>query len=149
MDAQTQNLYTAEQMLRRLMDRQFDAPLVTVAGSTVAVPLDRKFASLESIQRYVDGIVPGLRVRARKGADAAHYHWGEIAVPMMREGRWAQREIVILHEIAHHLSQGENHGPRFAGAFLDLVEQYIGFEAAFILRVNFDQAGVRVASLTS
>ncbi len=46
------------------------------------------------------------------------------------------REVVILHEIAHHLTPGgDAHGLKFRAAFLHLVTEIIGPEAGFALRV--------------
>ena len=51
-----------------------------------------------------------LTVRARRGVTAAHYEnaagAGTIAVPDRRPADWAMRELVVLHEVAHHLQPG-------------------------------------------
>jgi putative metallohydrolase (TIGR04338 family) len=146
-DSQRSQVYAAEQELRRMLDRQFDFPTVSIAGSTLTLPTELKFADLDSIQRYVSTISPGLTVRERKADSHAHYSQNTIAIPLMRTrtGKmpWAAREIVVLHEVAHHLAQGDQHGPAFTQAFLDLVLQQMGPEAQFLLRVLFHQEGVR------
>ena len=81
------------------------------------------------MQRYVDDVlalptvrrqwpeVAPLRVRARRAATAAHYEnrdgAGVIAVPDVGTADWAMRELVVLHEIAHHLCDAAT-GARFA-----------------------------------
>ena len=61
----------------------------------------------------------------RRGVTAAHYERRPttargVAVPDGRT-RWALRELVVLHEIAHHLCDAEPpHGPEFVATFCDL-----------------------------
>ena len=88
-----------------------------------------------------------LTVRARRGATAAHYErfddGAAIAVP---DGRstWALRELVVLHEIAHHLCDAEPpHGPEFVATFCELAEAVMGPEVGHVLRVVYAKEGVR------
>jgi putative metallohydrolase (TIGR04338 family) len=77
----------------------------------------------------------------------AHYERpGTIAVPPA--GRWAMRELVLCHELAHHLtfhSAGGGHDPGHGRAFVDtyvsLVGLVIGAEVGLLLRAGLDQAG--------
>ena len=92
--------------------------------------------------------VGALTVRARRGATAAHYERSDddgaaIAVPD-RGSTWALRELVVLHEIAHHLSDAEPpHGPQFVETFCGLAEAVMGPEVAHVLRVVYAKEGVR------
>lgn len=128
--------YDAEYLLRDMFARE--AP-VSIAGSTLTLPVERKFADLPSIQRYVSRVLPVRTptVRARKGTAKAHY-WAvrnEIAIPETGT-RWAMREIVVLHECAHVLAPaGSKHGPAFQEVFTDLLSQQIGPEAGWLYRV--------------
>ena len=64
----------------------------------------------------------------------------------MPDGRstWALRELVVLHEIAHHLSDADPpHGPEFIATFCDLAETVMGPEVAHVLRVVYAKEGVR------
>ncbi len=88
-----------------------------------------------------------LAVRPRRGVTAAHYEragdGAGIAVP---EGRttWALRELVVLHEIAHHLCAAEPpHGPEFVATFCELAAVVMGPEVAHVLRVVYAKEGVR------
>jgi putative metallohydrolase (TIGR04338 family) len=87
-------------------------------------------------------------VRARRGATAAHYERSDddgaaIAVPD-RGSTWALRELVVLHEIAHHLSDAEPpHGRQFVATFCGLAEAVMGPEVAHVLRVVYAKEGVR------
>jgi putative metallohydrolase (TIGR04338 family) len=66
-----------------------------------------------------------------------------MAVPDRRTN-WALRELVVLHEIAHHLSDAEPpHGPEFTATFCELAEAVMGPEVAHILRIIYAKEGVR------
>lgn len=158
-------VYDAEQLVRKAFDRADDTGVrtVEVLGSRITLPIERRFASVASVQTYVDQVralnwvrttwpraqVPVL-VRERAGDGAADYQpaTATIAVPM-RRGRWAAREFVILHELAHHLGDpvttGPAHGPRFCDRYLELVDGCIGSEAAFLLRMAFSDCGVHLS----
>jgi putative metallohydrolase (TIGR04338 family) len=60
-------------------------------------------------------------------------------------GGWAMRELVVLHELAHHLTPGDQHGSAFVATFVELVAELVGTEAAFLLRSALLDAGVAVA----
>ena len=87
-----------------------------------------------------------MTVRARRGVTAAHYEWtpesAVIAVPD-RQTDWALRELVVLHEFAHHLAQADPpHGPEFVAAFCELAEAVMGAEVGYVLRVVYAKEGV-------
>jgi putative metallohydrolase (TIGR04338 family) len=150
-DPHRATLYEAEAMLAALIDRRADFPIIAAYGSQVVVPDDRKFGDVAAVQRYVDAVLAldwvrrlapdragrPVVVRARAGATKAEYNNAThtIALPTHRVGgRWAMRELVVLHELAHHLSPGVEHGPEYARVLLELVEELIGTEAGFLLR---------------
>lgn len=157
MDRQKSGVYRAEQVLRKVYDR--DVPMIEFYGSNIVLPPERKFGTIESVQTYVDKVL-GLNwvqaqfpnalqrvlVRPRRGQGYAHYSMGEIAVPTTQRAtqvQWAMRELVILHEIAHHFTlHSEAHGKEFARAYVDLVDGIIGHEAGFVLRGLFYSEGV-------
>lgn len=133
-------------------------------GSLLQVPTERRFADIPSVQRYVDAVLgliavvtqwpaaPGVRVRERAGTGRAHYADDVIALPLRGHvgERWAARESVVLHELAHHLVAHSRpgvapHGPEFCGDLVRLVEIVLGPEAALLLRAGFDGAGIPVA----
>jgi putative metallohydrolase (TIGR04338 family) len=86
-------------------------------------------------------------VRARRAATAAHYERSDDAATMAvpdRRMSWALRELVVLHEIAHHLSDAEPpHGPEFVATFCDLAAAVMGPEVGHVLRVVYAKEGVR------
>ena len=160
-DAQRAKVYAAEEFVRTLFDRSAEHgdPVVDFFGTRLTLPPEARFASVQSVQRYVDEVLSQptvrgrwpaaapLRVRPRNGATAAHYQRGvdgaTIAVP---EGRavWALRELVILHEIAHHLADADPaHGSAFVATFCDLAAAVMGPEVGYVLRVVYAKQGVR------
>lgn len=165
-DSQRSRVYDAEALVRRMFDRaeESGARTVELYGSRITLPIERKFASVDSVQTYANRVLAlnwvraqwdratePLTVRARAGTAAAHYETGRavLAVPLHAGGTaWALRELVILHELAHHLepSPGElsAHGPEFCTRYLDLVDGVIGPEAALILRTTLHDCGARI-----
>lgn len=147
--------------MHRLMDRSVDRPSLQVAGSTLTLPAERKFASLESVQRYVDAVLALPRVRAehptraaapitvrrRRGNSQAHYEFtsATLALPMgLGEAGWAMRELVVLHELAHHLCGDAvaRHGPQFRRTLLDLIDAALGPEVRLLLYVTYVDVGI-------
>ncbi len=161
-DFQRSRVYDAEHLVHRIFDRSAEFPVVDVAGSRLTLPVERKFGSIDAVQRYVDGAlalawvaatweraVTPVHVRERSGGVQAHYQRiGSImAVPGYRAGSgWALRELVILHELAHHLAPDieSAHGGPFVDRLLKLVDGIVGPEAALLLRVTMLDVGVRI-----
>lgn len=156
-DSQRGKVYGAQNVLHWLFDSAAKTgnPMVTVNGVTVTLPPEARFACVDSIQAYVTKVMfmPQIearrrftpQVRERRGTTKAHYQGGTIAVPMQREGKWAQRELVILHELAHHLAPGEQHGPGFVSTFIELLGVVMGPEVELIARMVFTDNGVKAA----
>ena len=145
-----------------LFDRaaERESPAVEFFGTQLTLPPEGRFGSVESVQRYVDDVlalpavrqqwpdVAPLSVRARRAATAAHYEnrdgTGIIAVPDPDTADWALRELVVLHEIAHHLCDAEPpHGPEFVATICTLTELVMGPELGHVLRVVYAKEGVR------
>ncbi|MCX2931833.1 TIGR04338 family metallohydrolase [Mycobacterium sp. CVI_P3] len=161
-DSQRSRVYAAEEFVRTLFDRaaQHSSRAIEFFGAQLTLPPEGRFGSTESVQRYVDEVLalpavaarwpaPGpLTVRPRRAAGAAHYEncdgTGIIAVPDRDSADWAMRELVVLHEIAHHLTPtGPAHGPDFVATFCDLTAMAMGPEAGYVLRVVYTKQGVR------
>lgn len=145
-------IYDAERSVQFILDQQFENPLINIARSTIEVPKELKFGDIASVQRYADLVTDRVgctRVKAveqsKRASLRAFYRGGEIHFPV-QSGRWAMRETVVLHEIAHHITEDweDPHGAVFAGNLLDLVETMMGPAAAFIMRVTFHQTGIEV-----
>ncbi len=161
-DDQRGKVYEAEHVVHRIFDRSAEYPVIEIAGSRLALPPERRFGSIGAVQSYADRVlalnwvrggwsraaVP-VRVRERAGSTQAHYERAAavIAVPGYRTGSgWALRELVVLHELAHHLGgSGEAaHGQAFVDRLLGLVDGVIGSEAALLLRITMLDVGVRI-----
>jgi putative metallohydrolase (TIGR04338 family) len=161
-DFQRSRVYDAEHLVHRIFDRSAQYPVIEVAGSRLTLPVERKFGSIDAVQRYVDQLlalawvrqrwarasVPVI-VRERAGAAQAHYQraGSVMAVPGYRSGSgWALRELVILHEITHHLAPEIEiaHGGVFVQRVITLVEEIIGPEAGLLLRVTMMDVGVEI-----
>jgi putative metallohydrolase (TIGR04338 family) len=152
---QRAKVYAAEEFVRTLFDRaaEHGNSVVDFFGTQLTLPPEARFASVSAVQRYVDDVLAHvgadrpLTVRARRGVTAAHYERSDvdatIAVPD-RRSTWALRELVVLHEVAHHLSDAQPpHGPEFVATFCELAEAVMGPEAAHVLRVVYAKEGVR------
>lgn len=162
-DSRRSEVYAAEQFVRTLFDHaaQHSSRAIDFFGEMITLPPEARFASLESVQRYVDEVLalpevirqwpaPGsITVRARRAASAAHYEnhdgAGVIAVPPRTDTGWAMRELVVLHEVAHHLCDGDGpaHGTDFVATFCALAATVMGPEAGHVLRVVYAKEGVR------
>ncbi len=130
--------------------------------------------ALDWVRRRWPAAAEPLTVRERHGASKAHYEpapsgtrseqsgtasdaegrqprrdgTATIAVPVRgSDARWALRELVVLHEIAHHLTGAAlkiGHGPAFTALMLELAGGVMGEEIAFLLRVSWSDLGVAV-----
>jgi putative metallohydrolase (TIGR04338 family) len=161
-DSQRSKVYAAEEFVRTLFDRaaEHGSNAVDFFGTQLTLPPEGRFGSVASVQRYVDDVLalpavrrrwPGvspLKVRARRAATAAHYESrngaGVIAVPDRDSADWALRELVVLHEVAHHLCSAEPpHGPEFVATICTLAQLVMGPELGHVLRVVYAKEGVR------
>lgn len=155
-------VYGAEHQWSAVLDR---GGLVNFHGSHIYVPLQKRFADISSVQRYVDGVLAldsiqeafpnagPVRVRERRGQGKAHYEPSTKTIAIPLEDRMFGRESTVLHELAHHLSVGEGlastpsgtrwHGKEFREAMLFLVSVVLGEPAALLLRAGYHSSGVR------
>lgn len=143
----TRRVYAAENTLLFMLDNGATAHFM---GSSLTLPVERRFGDLDGVRRYLAQVrsrpwghpdTPEPVVRLRKGVTKAHWDNGVIALPdgIGAEG-WAMREVVVLHEYAHHatwFTQGAmGHGRQFQAIYLDLLEHAVGPEAAFVVRAG-------------
>jgi len=151
-DSQRQRVYDAEIRLRELFDvaERIENREVTLDGIRLQLPPEAKFACLSSIQSYVDTVVGRgrVKVRERKGGTRAHYEpWTKTIAISMSGTRWQLREIVVLHELAHHLTRSEHttncaaHGPEFVATFTQLLADTMGPEVGLAYRVLCSHEG--------
>ncbi|MEE9243784.1 MAG: TIGR04338 family metallohydrolase [Mycobacterium sp.] len=155
-------VYGAEHQWSAVLDR---GGLVDFHGSHIYVPMQKRFADIPSVQRYVDGVLTldsirekypnagPVRVRERRGQSKAHYEPSTATVAIPMANRAFGHESTVLHELAHHLSVSEGlpatptgtrwHGAQFRGAMLFLASVVLGEPAALLLRAGYHSSGVR------
>ena len=133
-------------------------------GSHMNVPMQKRFADIPSVQKYVDKVLAleairekypnagPVRVRERRGQGKAHYEPSTATVAIPMENRAFGRESTVLHELAHHLSVSEGlpatrsgirwHGVEFRNAMTFIVSIVLGEPAALLLRAGYHSAGL-------
>lgn len=154
LDPDQNRVYNTEHQLQEVLDRY--PGQVKIAQSIIAPPVERRFGDIPSIQRYVDAVAAKLHIEGMigprltrgtptvvltRGVTQATYNWStnQIRIPDQATDRtlvrWAMRETVVLHEIAHWMTpQGAAHGREFQSALLWLLDTVIGPEAGFVFR---------------
>ena len=162
-DSQRSRVYAAEQFVRTLFDHAAGrgSRAIDFFGDSITLPPEARFGSVASVQLYVDAVLalpvvadrwPGserIAVRPSRASTAAHYEIRDgtavIAVPETGAADWAMRELVVLHEVAHHLNTGGGgaHGPNFVATFCELAALVMGSECGHVLRVVYSKEGVR------
>lgn len=153
-------LYAAEDQWSALLDR---GGTVDFFGSRIDVPMQRRFGDVAAVQRYVDAVLSlasvrsaypdagPVLVRERSGQARAHYEVSGSVIALPMRERWAARESVVLHELAHHCACSVDdesagvrwHGEAFQSAMDVVVVATLGDAAALLLRAGYDSAGVR------
>jgi putative metallohydrolase (TIGR04338 family) len=145
-------VYSAEDQWSEALNR---GGKVDFHGSSIEVPVQRRFGELSAITTYVEwvtelpcvverfGPIEPVAVRARKGQAKAHYEPAEQVIAIPLDTNWAARESVVLHELAHHIvmsrdgAEGPAHGAAFTVTMCALVECVLGPEAALMLRTSY------------
>lgn len=157
-DADRLKVYRAEQQVAGALSTSsgnFD-----FFGSKLFVQPETMFRNLDEIRIYVDDVlrkfemrskqhVSSVVVRERKGNSEAHYEYETKTIAIPTSANWAMRELVILHEVAHHItwertSHVAAHGPEFLKTYLELVTEELGAETGLLLRTAFDAQGLQI-----
>lgn len=119
-----------------------EQPEIVVDGERFTPETEPRFTDPRAAATYVDQVLAHLRdrdrgyagrerlpvrVRARAGNQAAGYErlTTTIALPSYEVGgRWALRGLVVLHELAHHLTEDPEagHGPAWRATYVRLLE---------------------------
>ncbi len=104
-DTQRARVYAAEQFVRTMFDRaaQHSSRVIDFFGTSLTLPPEAKFGSVDSVQRYIDDVVDRVgagpvAVRSRRGATAAHYELvdGKAVIAVPERDTWALRELVVF-----------------------------------------------------
>lgn len=156
-NAHTTKVYQAERMASVILatdDRQ-----VKVAGATLTIEPEKKFGTLDSVQRYVDQVLAFLgredSVTIKPITDRRHkayrvfYSGREQTIYMFDPDVYADApndELVVLHELAHHLTResDDDHGDLFLQAYINLVENVMSPENGLVLRYCYDVNGITI-----
>lgn len=155
-------VYGAEQQWSAVLDR---GGVVDFHGSLINVPVQRRFADIASVQRYVDAVLVldavrerypdagPVRVRERRGQSSAHYEPSRATMAIPLRNRAFGTESTVLHELAHHLSVSAGlpgtpagtrwHGVEYRNTMLFLVTVVLGEPAALLLRAGYHSSGLR------
>jgi putative metallohydrolase (TIGR04338 family) len=151
-------VYKAENVIAAVLAR---GGVFDFHGSTLALPPEYRFSSLEHVQMYVNRVLAfgpvidrfgkllPVQVVPYRGFRHAEYRApNQIAIPV-KDALWAMRELVVCHEIAHHIDyhcyHTAGHGPTFRTALIDLVRMVIAPEAALLLQTEFSDSGLSLA----
>jgi len=151
-DTDRSAVYDAEALVAGMVDRGAE---VRFHGTRLIPEPDRRFGQVADIDRYLRWVrahswgypeTPAPVVRERRGtAKAAWESPGTIAVP---DAAWARRELVVLHEYAHHAvwhtaAPGDTrHSAQFCRVLADLVRNAVGPSTGLLLTDAFFGAGL-------
>ena len=117
--------------------------------------------TLQECQKFVDKVLSRKYILEKHGIQAqrpilvldgrgcrkasATFRHGNRVIKLPR---WARGKYVILHEVAHHLTDLNGHRAEFASCLLDLVRHFLGKESADALQGAFHLRGVKVLGKT-
>ena len=151
--SETRRTYEAEFLVRDMLDTGH----ADLHGRRFDFGVERRFASLENVQDYVQRVLnlnwlraayPAaanpLRVVRSRVINKASCGSGILNMNNSFAGKWQMRELVLLHEIAHHLTPYEAHTAAFRTCFAHLVEEIMSPEAALALRTGWWDLGLAV-----
>lgn len=138
---------------RRTRDSQRSA---VYAWERASFPRMEPMRTVEEVEEYLRPIWRSERGRyglAKRAIPNVHHgHWGQRSALAYVGGntislpRWARTPVVILHELAHLLVDGNRrggaHGPRFVGVFIGLAARHLGLDAEALM-ASADERGVR------
>lgn len=161
-DLSASAIYEAEHQWSAVLDR---GGTIDFHGSQLQVPMQRRFADIPSVQRYVDTVLAldsvrqkypnagPVRVRERRGQSKAHYEPSTATMAIPMGDRMFGRESTVLHELAHHLSVSDGlpatprgtrwHGAEYRDAMLLLAGVVLGEPSALLLRAGYHSSGIR------
>lgn len=127
------------------------------AAEAMSLKKSSEDMTLKECQKFVDKVLARSFVKnnypwnhgqiivhdgRRRRAAGATWRNGSYAILLPK---WARNEFVILHEIAHHLSNSvKGHDYIFADCLLNLVRNVMGKDDALKLQAAFHFKGVKV-----
>ncbi|MFC9434761.1 TIGR04338 family metallohydrolase [Nocardia sp. NPDC057030] len=160
-DIHRSRVYRAEQRLWNLLDDadRTGERIVELSGAPICLPVEKRLPDIEAVAAYLDGVLAlravrrcygraelPLTVRARRGARAhGHYEPATATIAISMHDPRAVRELLLLHELAHHLQppRSSGHGPEFCRVYSDLIHHAMSPQTAGLLRAYLADTGVR------
>jgi len=155
-----EKIYQVEFALRDILDVANEGDRTyRIAGMELTMPVEYKFGELDHIQKYANAVIRDYngrhgtrhkKVRVVEGRKSLHrkayytHSMARITLPQRDRGSWAWRQVVVLHEIAHHLASCHGHGVEFARVMLDLLENYVGPQAGLVYMILLDKEGITI-----
>lgn len=138
-------VYRAEWRFADLLDTPAD--LITVFGTTMPRPIEARFSPEypEHLQLYIDTLLrtpafidryphmKGRRIDVVVSKRLKAKAYAEGSTINMPWAKWAWRESVLLHELAHVVTPEGGHGARFCSNLTWLVSTYMGQQAGWLL----------------
>jgi len=134
------------------VDRPRDNQRARLYRAENEIDAGRALPTVGVMQAYVDGVAATGWFVDRWGDRTFEVRpgYGHKRATANREGvlqmpRWARREMVILHEVAHCVTPESfaAHGSEYAGVFLAIVRRAMGLGPAQALEESFDRHRVR------
>jgi len=138
---------------------------IDLFGSTFPLPQERKFGSIESIELFLKRVAmlssiqdeyPGVKGPkvdpSKKSANGAYPSWSQynpgsetIFIPPHGGGISNQmRELVALHEMAHHVTKVGSHSPKFLKGYHLLIGEVMDPTFAALHKMCVLDAGGKV-----
>jgi putative metallohydrolase (TIGR04338 family) len=113
--------------------------------------VDKILASRYVARRYDDTmrhITMRGGIHVRPGRNGGHatvdYAPGGYFGAVIGLGLWARQPVVVIHEVAHHLTGlWHQHDHHFAATMLDLTRHFMGADPAATLAASYKEHGVR------
>ena len=137
-DNQRQRVYNAEREVNHFYFRQGGEHLETVP--IMQAYLDKLMRSAWFKKNYPGPWEIEVRDgRGRRNACASKVYGYEYRIKMPL---WSRSEMILLHELAHCLTNGHRHGRVFCYHYIALVERQMGKDKAEELRAAFRRHNV-------
>lgn len=147
-----QDVYDAEQYVMDVHERAWldDDHSHPIAGMTLELPRETPLQNMEAVTRYVniaqvnpkvrklsEKPLPVIDVKPSKYVNRSHARRGEkSATIFITDTVRFRREMVVVHELAHVVSDSSGHGKRFRSVYEDLLGILMGPEIQLLFRMT-------------
>ncbi|MFE9575368.1 TIGR04338 family metallohydrolase [Nocardia sp. NPDC006044] len=156
-DLHRSRVYRAEQRLWNLLDDadRTGERIVELSGTPICLPVEKRLPDIDAVAAYLDRVLALRPVRHRYGRAGlpltvrarahGHYEPATATIAISMHDPRAVRELLLLHELAHHLQppRAPGHGPEFCRVYSDLIHHVMSPQTAGLLRAYLADTGVR------